>query len=294
MNSKYDVFISYRRDGGCLFARSICYYLRNMGVSCFVDFKEIKGGRFDKQIEESMNQSTYILILLTKNSLNRCVDKDDWVRKEIECALSKKDQNSKIIPVMSRGKEEFEFPAELPESLACLQKIHAERIDEEEHFERDVRDLLANRMEDVWERYRKKIRKEEKRHQEEAEAAFCEQARYFKEEDHVRIDFGQYKDELLRTAKQLGIDESRAVVLIRKVDRSVVRARDRKAWFRNHSTLVMFIIILLLGLSSLCVYKNLPLGIQGQIKKQYLIPTKEACVAFWNRVCSIASKDITK
>ena len=90
----YDVFISYRRDGGSHYARMLDLAFRLMGVKPFFDREEIKRGYFDKTILTHIERAKYFLFVLTPNSLNRCmVDADDWVKRELVTALETKDDN---------------------------------------------------------------------------------------------------------------------------------------------------------------------------------------------------------
>jgi len=52
--------------------------------------------------------------VLSPNALDRCVNPDDWVRREIEHALEKK---KNVIPILLRN---FDFPKDLPESMKEL------------------------------------------------------------------------------------------------------------------------------------------------------------------------------
>ena len=83
----YDIFISYRRVGGADFARQMQLALKNKGYSVFLDFDELKDGVFDRRIEAAIKSSKVFLFILSPHALDRCKNEEDWVRKEIECAL---------------------------------------------------------------------------------------------------------------------------------------------------------------------------------------------------------------
>ena len=85
--SNYDIFISYRRDGGADFARQMQLALSAKGYSVFLDFDALKYGVFDRRIESAIKSSKIFLFVLSPHSLDRCCNEDDWVRREIECAL---------------------------------------------------------------------------------------------------------------------------------------------------------------------------------------------------------------
>ena len=83
----YDIFISYRRVGGADFARQMQLALKNKGYSVFLDFDELKDGVFDRRIEAAIKSSKVFLFILSTHALDRCKNEEDWVRKEIECAI---------------------------------------------------------------------------------------------------------------------------------------------------------------------------------------------------------------
>lgn len=84
----YDIFISYRREGGKELARSLKSELERRGYQVFLDFDELNDGVFDRRIMEAIDASPIFIVLLSPHALDRCVNADDWVRREIEYALS--------------------------------------------------------------------------------------------------------------------------------------------------------------------------------------------------------------
>lgn len=111
---KYDIFISYRREGGREIARTIKSYLDARHYSVFLDFDELKDGVFDERIINAIDNSKVFIFILSPNSLDRCVNDDDWVRKEIEYAASR---NKHIIPVNPDGRFAG-VPSGLPDTIA--------------------------------------------------------------------------------------------------------------------------------------------------------------------------------
>lgn len=104
----YQVFISYRRDGGDILAGRISDRLTAMGYSVFFDVEAMRSGMFNTQIYSAIDKCEDVVLILPPNALDRCANTDDWVRQEIVYALSKK---KNIIPVIMRG---FEFPDTIP------------------------------------------------------------------------------------------------------------------------------------------------------------------------------------
>ena len=281
MNSKYDIFISYRREGGLLLTRCICYYLRSKGVRCFFDLKEIKGGRFDEKIYRALDDSKYFLLILTVGALDRCVNEDDWVRKEIEYAKAK---SCEIVPLMIKGHEVI-IPDDLPASIREIATIEREPIDVEKHFERDIEGILVNRMPRIGKKITGELLKNAKRRREEAEDAFCEQARQFKDVDRIRIDVGGGYQKLLRRAEDLDIEKSRAVILITEVNSSINQRRTREAWIKKHTFLLVVLVIATLLVLGVLVYSVLPSGWKEVVDDRILFPFMEHWGHFWDGMC---------
>lgn len=108
---KYNVFISYRRDGGAAFAKLLCDTLAKRGYLVFLDVDSNGPGPFDENLYRVIEHSTDFLLILSPNALDRCEHEKDWVRLEIERA---KECGKNIVPVMLKG---FDFPEKLPESI---------------------------------------------------------------------------------------------------------------------------------------------------------------------------------
>lgn len=115
---KYDVFISYRRDGGWQLASLINTRLSDKGYKVFFDLECMKVGKFNEQLYEKIEQCRVFLVVLPPQALDRCVNEDDWVRKEISKALELK---KPIIPIMMPG---FIFPKNLPEDIKEVADYH--------------------------------------------------------------------------------------------------------------------------------------------------------------------------
>lgn len=111
---KHNIFISYRRDGGEVTARILRDSLVERGYRVFFDVESLRSGAFNTKIYSVIDECTDFILVLSPNALDRCKNSDDWVRREVEYALEK---GKNVIPILLRG---FEFPPELPESMAQL------------------------------------------------------------------------------------------------------------------------------------------------------------------------------
>lgn len=96
MKQKYDIFISYRRTGGAQFARILQLMLSQRGYNVFLDYDELTDGKFGEHIQEAIKSALIFMLVLSKAALARCKNEGDWVRREIQLAISLKKH---IIPV---------------------------------------------------------------------------------------------------------------------------------------------------------------------------------------------------
>jgi class 3 adenylate cyclase len=109
---EFDVFFSYRRDGGSPVVRSVQQALKDQ-FRIFVDVDRLGTGHFDTRLLETIAQAPSFVVFLSPGSLDRCRDPEDWLRKEIAQAIR---TSRNIVPVMLPG---FSFPAadSLPEDI---------------------------------------------------------------------------------------------------------------------------------------------------------------------------------
>jgi len=109
MSEKFEVFISYRRKGGYNAAKLIYDRLRLDGYSVSFDIDTLEKGDFDKELESRVGKCKDFLVILNPGIFDRfydpeCDPEDDWVRREIACALA---ENKNIVPLFLDG---FEWP----------------------------------------------------------------------------------------------------------------------------------------------------------------------------------------
>lgn len=113
-----DIFISYRRHGGIDIARNIWSALRERNYYSFFDLDAIREGEFPEIIYQNITRSDNFVIILTQDSLEKCIASEcDWVRRELSAAIR---QNKNIVPITCT---DFKFPDNLPEDIARIKDI---------------------------------------------------------------------------------------------------------------------------------------------------------------------------
>ena len=127
----YDLFLSYRREGGFATARLLYENFIKLGIKPFFDLEELSSGQFNSKLYSAIEESSNFAPILSKNSLDRCVNEGDWLRLEIAHAIK---CGKNIIPIML---EEFEWPEHLPEDIAELSNYNGIHISRE-YFEASV------------------------------------------------------------------------------------------------------------------------------------------------------------
>jgi tetratricopeptide (TPR) repeat protein len=134
------VFISYRRTNAP-WALAVFQNLTQHGYDVFFDFNGIASGDFERVIIGNIEARAHFLVLLTPSALERSGDPADWLRREIETALSIK---RNIVPLMLEG---FDFGTpgianQLTGALAPLKSYNALRVPVEYFME--AMDRLRN------------------------------------------------------------------------------------------------------------------------------------------------------
>lgn len=94
--NKYDIFISYRRDGGAQYARILQLELEKRGYRVFLDYEELTDGVFGDNIKEAIREAPIFMMVLSAHYLDRCKNEGDWVREEIMLAIN---QQKHFIPI---------------------------------------------------------------------------------------------------------------------------------------------------------------------------------------------------
>lgn len=144
----YDIFISYRRTdnegktSGRDIARSIKKELELRGYKVFFDYSECTDGEFENAIIPAIRECKFFLLILTKDSLDRCAQENDWVRREIREAI---ETNRKIIPIVPDGQFQ-KYPINLPIDISSIKEIQNSPIDMGALFEKSIDKLEEDRL----------------------------------------------------------------------------------------------------------------------------------------------------
>ena len=131
---KYDIFISYRRTAYDT-ANLIAVKLRHAGYKVFFDVDTLTAGKFNEQLLEVIKGCKDFIVVLPENALERCNDPEDWVRREVMCAM---ENRKNILPVMLDG---FSWPKEMPEEMDELSNYQSITAVGHEYF-----DMAVERM----------------------------------------------------------------------------------------------------------------------------------------------------
>lgn len=117
MKSKFDIFISYRREGGYEVAKHIKDLLTRDGYSVSFDMDNLMNGDFNKELLKRITEcEDFILILganVFKGTLEGRAKQKDWLGIELAEALR---QDKNVIPIMLDGFKEF--PEGLPSDIS--------------------------------------------------------------------------------------------------------------------------------------------------------------------------------
>ena len=131
---KYDIFISYRRTAYDT-ANLIAEKLRHAGYHVFFDVDTLTAGKFNEQLLEVIGNCKDFIVVLPENALERCQQPEDWIRREVVCAL---EHHKNIIPVMLDG---FTWPDIMPEGMEDLRNFQAITSVNREYF-----DMIMQRL----------------------------------------------------------------------------------------------------------------------------------------------------
>lgn len=116
----YDIFISYRREGGYDTAKHLNDLLVRDGYKVSFDIDTLRNGDFDIQLLKRIDQCKDFILIVDGHAFDRTLNpnfapKKDWMRQELSYALKK---NKNIIPIFLNGIKGF--PPNLPRDIAAV------------------------------------------------------------------------------------------------------------------------------------------------------------------------------
>ncbi len=140
--NSYDVFISYRRQGGSVKAELTKDELAKRGFresSMFLDTRSLFSGNYLETILDAIANSRNFVVIITKDCFKNLPKDSTWVR-EIEYAL---ELHKNIVPIYFDGITELRAD-ELP---SCIQRLTCENAVQYVHQYADASfDRLASRL----------------------------------------------------------------------------------------------------------------------------------------------------
>ncbi len=128
----YDVFISYRRIDGDVFARLINQEFEHRGIRCFFDVERMANGEYRLQILSSLKSALNFVFVMTEMALVGLDNPDDPLRIELEAANRLERKITIIVP--PRVSRDLTY-ARLPSSLDYLRTLNSYRLEVGENFE---------------------------------------------------------------------------------------------------------------------------------------------------------------
>ena len=138
-SENYDVFLSYRRDGGETMAILLRDRLVAKGYNVFLDIESLNSGSFNKKLLSVIENCTDIVVVCTKNSLDRCKNEGDWVRMEIAHALK---SGKNVVPIFLR---DFNWPPVLPADINEIRTQNGVEANSTVYFDAAI-DRLASKF----------------------------------------------------------------------------------------------------------------------------------------------------
>lgn len=121
---KYNIFISYRREGGFDTAKHLSDLLSRDGYKVSFDIDTLRNGKFDTQLLTRIEECNDFILIVDSNAFQRTFDpefppENDWLRRELAHALK---HHKNIIPVFLSGVKGF--PDNLPEDISPVTRMN--------------------------------------------------------------------------------------------------------------------------------------------------------------------------
>lgn len=129
------VFISHAQQDDAL-ARKIADALQKDGLDVWDNRYLMPGDNWAEKVSRALNESNAMVVLVTPEALQ-----SEWVRREVEYALGKKEYNQRLIPVLV-GPREYIPQEKIPWILRRLKAVELLSPDEEEESIREIKETL--------------------------------------------------------------------------------------------------------------------------------------------------------
>ncbi len=139
----YDIFISYRRQGGFETAKHLYDLLVRDDYSVSFDIDTLREGRFDYKLYNRIDECTDFVLIVDKDCFARTLNPDfdpqnDWLRQELAYAIK---QKKNIITVLIAGAQ---FPEKLPNDIDSVRFMNGPK------YNQDYFDAFYNRLKEFF------------------------------------------------------------------------------------------------------------------------------------------------
>lgn len=140
---KYDIFISYRHEGGIDKAHILKQHLCSLGYDVFFDHEACRSvvNGFETTILAAIEVAPVFIFVMSPGCFDECDNEKNWVRREIEHAIK---YRKNIIPI-SIADEQVDFdklPPGVPDSIISLKSYHFAKVDFGSNFKGTVDGLV--------------------------------------------------------------------------------------------------------------------------------------------------------
>ena len=148
---KYDIFISYRHEGGVDKAHILKQHLCSLGYDVFFDHEACSSvvNAFETTILAAIEVAPVFLFVLSPGCFDECADEKNWVRRELEHAIKCK---KPIIPVaIADDQLDFEkLPPETPDFIKNLKtNYHFAIVDFGTNFKGTLEESLVRKIKTI-------------------------------------------------------------------------------------------------------------------------------------------------
>lgn len=146
----YDIFISYRREGGFETANLIYEKLNSEGYTISFDVDNLRSGNYEDNLYSRIEQCSDFLLVVDSHCFDKMIDpseEEDWVRNELSYAIKLK---KNIIPIRLEDVKKYPDEAKLPDDVKPVLKQN-----DVYYVKRHVPNLLKDLKSYLWSHPRK-------------------------------------------------------------------------------------------------------------------------------------------